>query len=253
MAEKQEVQQEVDFEKELFKVRSEFVKRVSEEILIQLLDNLETDGVFNLSEKRAILEGNQITANKARETIDAVRMKGQGASEMMIQRLHNIDPTLSKQLRFSPTKDYYFRCQQQLKVNVKMKFQSLCEGVSEHGNQTLLNQIYTELYITEGLTTGVNDEHEVRQIETASRKQETIRREDIFKTPPGRDQPIRTVMTMGVAGIGKTLLTQKFTLDWAEGKTNQNIDFIFPFTFRELNMLKEEKFSLVELIHKFFI
>ncbi|XP_016523151.1 protein NLRC3-like [Poecilia formosa] len=59
-------------------------------------------------------------------------------------------------------------------------------------------------------------------------------------------------MTMGVAGIGKTLLTQKFTLDWAEGKTNQNIDFIFPFTFRELNNLEEEKFSLLGLIHKLF-
>ncbi|XP_027866326.1 NLR family CARD domain-containing protein 3-like isoform X2 [Xiphophorus couchianus] len=251
MAQQQEVQQ--DFEEKLFKVRSEFVKRVSEEILIQLLDDLETDGVFNLSEKRAILEGNQITANKARETIDAVRMKGQRACEMMIQRLHNIDPTLSKQLALSPAKDYYFQCQRQLKVYVKTMFQSLCEGIAEHGNETLLNQIYTELHITEGLTTGVNDEHEVRQIETACRKQETtIRREDIFKVPPGRDEPIRKVMTMGVAGIGKTLLTQKFTLDWAEGKTHQNIDFIFPFTFRELNMLKEEKFSLVERIHYHF-
>ncbi|XP_023204566.1 NACHT, LRR and PYD domains-containing protein 12-like isoform X2 [Xiphophorus maculatus] len=251
MAQQQEVQQ--DFEENLFKVRSEFVKRVSEEILIQLLDNLETDGVFNLSEKRAILEGNQITANKARETIDAVRMKGQRASEMMIQHLHNIDPTLSKQLAFSPAKDYYFRCQRQLKVYVKTMFQSLCEGITEHGNETLLNQIYTELHITEGLTMGVNNEHEVRQIETGSRKQETtIRREDLFKVPPGSDQPIRTLMTMGVAGIGKTLLTQKFTLDWAEGRTNQNIDFIFPFTFRELNTVKEERFTLVELIHDFF-
>ncbi|XP_032412539.1 NLR family CARD domain-containing protein 3-like, partial [Xiphophorus hellerii] len=138
------------------------------------------------------------------------------------------------------------------KASLKKKFQSLSEGVAEPGNQTVLNQIYTELYITEGSTREVNQEHEVRHIETASRKQETIRREDIFKVPPGRDQPIRTVMTMGVAGIGKTLLTQKFTLDWAEGKTNQNIDFIFPFTFRELNMLKEEKFSLLGLIHKLF-
>ncbi|XP_036069661.1 NLR family CARD domain-containing protein 3-like, partial [Oryzias melastigma] len=53
-------------------------------------------------------------------------------------------------------------------------------------------------------------------------------------------------------GIGKTVLTQKFTLDWAEGKANQNIHFTFPFTFRELNVLKEEKFSLVELVHHFF-
>ncbi|XP_014835625.1 PREDICTED: protein NLRC3-like, partial [Poecilia mexicana] len=140
--------------------------------------------------------------------------------------------------------------QPDLKASLKMKFQSLSEGVAEPGNQTSLNQIYIELHITEGLTREVKQEHEVRRIETASRKQETIRREDIFK--PGRDQPIRTVMTMGVAGIGKTLLTQKFTLDWAEGKTNQNIQFIFPFTFRELNVLKEEKFSLLGLIHKLF-
>uniref|UniRef100_A0A087X4X3 NACHT domain-containing protein n=1 Tax=Poecilia formosa TaxID=48698 RepID=A0A087X4X3_POEFO len=135
----------------------------------------------------------------------------------------------------------------------KMKFQSLCEGLTEHGNNILLHQIYTELHITEGLTTEVNQEHEVRQIETASRKQETtIRRENLFKVPLGSDQLIRTVMTMGVAGIGKTVLIQKFILDWAEGKSNQNIHFIFPFTFRELNPLKKEKFSLLGLIHKFF-
>ncbi|XP_032412093.1 NLR family CARD domain-containing protein 3-like [Xiphophorus hellerii] len=149
-------------------------------------------------------------------------------------------------------KDIVGLYQPDLKEFLKKKFQSLFEGVAEPGNQTVLNQIYPELHITEGLTREVNQEHEVRHIETASRKQETIRQEDIFKVPPGRDEPIRTVMTMGVAGIGKTLLTQKFTLDWAEGKTNQNIDFIFPFTFRELNMLKEEKFNLLELIHKLF-
>ncbi|XP_054879209.1 NACHT, LRR and PYD domains-containing protein 3-like [Poeciliopsis prolifica] len=142
--------------------------------------------------------------------------------------------------------------QPELKASLKMKIQSLSEGVAEHGNKTDLNQINPELYITEGSTREVNQEHELIRIETASRKQETVRREDIFKVPHGGDQPIRTVMTMGVAGIGKTLLTQKFTLDWAEGKTNQNIDFIFPFTFRELNLLREEKFSLLELIHERF-
>uniref|UniRef100_M4AWH7 NACHT domain-containing protein n=1 Tax=Xiphophorus maculatus TaxID=8083 RepID=M4AWH7_XIPMA len=147
-------------------------------------------------------------------------------------------------------------CQHQLKSGLKKKFQSVFEGIAKAGSPTLLNQIYTELYITEGGTGEVNDEHEVRQIETASRKlhrsETTIRQEDIFKVPPGRDQPIRTVMTKGVAGIGKTVLTQKFTLDWAEDKVHQNIQFIFPFTFRELNVLKEKKFSLVELVHHFF-
>ncbi|XP_032426063.1 NACHT, LRR and PYD domains-containing protein 4-like, partial [Xiphophorus hellerii] len=147
-------------------------------------------------------------------------------------------------------------CQHQLKSGLKKKFQSVFEGIAKAGSPTLLNQIYTELYITEGGTGEVNDEHEVRQIETASRKphrpETTIRQEDIFKVQPGRDQPIRIVMTKGVAGIGKTVLTQKFTLDWAEDKAHQNIQFIFPFTFRELNVLKEKKFSLVELVHHFF-
>uniref|UniRef100_UPI0037E88C21 NLR family CARD domain-containing protein 3-like n=1 Tax=Semicossyphus pulcher TaxID=241346 RepID=UPI0037E88C21 len=147
-------------------------------------------------------------------------------------------------------------CRQKLKSNLKEKFQCVFEGIAKAGNPTLLNQIYTELYITEGGTGEVNDEHEVRQIETASRKPDrpetTIRQEDIFKASPGRDGPIRTVMTKGVAGIGKTVLTQKFTLDWAEDKANQDIQFMFPFTFRELNVLKEKKFSLVELVHHFF-
>ncbi|XP_042274296.1 NLR family CARD domain-containing protein 3-like [Thunnus maccoyii] len=146
--------------------------------------------------------------------------------------------------------------QHKLKSNLKKKFQCVFEGIAKAGNPTSLNQIYTELYITEGGTAEVNDEHEVRQIETASRKPDrpetTIRQEDIFKALPGRDEPIRTVMTKGVAGIGKTVLTQKFTLDWAEDKANQDIHFTFPFTFRELNVLKEKKYSLMELVYHFF-
>ncbi|XP_047464782.1 protein NLRC3-like [Mugil cephalus] len=147
-------------------------------------------------------------------------------------------------------------CGRKVKSDLKEKFQCLFEGIAKAGNSTLLNEIYTELYITEGGTAEVNDEHEVRQIETASRKlhrpETSIRQEDLFKASPGRHGPIRRVMTKGVAGIGKTVLTQKFTLDWAEDKANQDILFIFPLTFRELNVVKERKFSLVELVHHFF-
>ncbi|XP_077952910.1 protein NLRC3-like [Gasterosteus aculeatus] len=147
-------------------------------------------------------------------------------------------------------------CQRELKSNLKKKFQCVFEGIAKAGNPTLLNEIYTELYITEGGTAEVNKEHEVRQIETASRKparpETTIRQEDLLKASAGGEEPIRTVMTKGVAGIGKTVLTQKFTLDWAEDKDHQDIQFTFPFTFRELNVLREKKFSLVELVHHFF-
>uniref|UniRef100_A0A3Q1AJI2 B30.2/SPRY domain-containing protein n=1 Tax=Amphiprion ocellaris TaxID=80972 RepID=A0A3Q1AJI2_AMPOC len=147
-------------------------------------------------------------------------------------------------------------CGRALKCGLKKKFQKVFEGIAKAGQSTLLNEFYTELYITEGGTAEVNDEHEVRQIEAASRKadraERSIRAEDIFKGSPGRDGPIRTVMTKGVAGIGKTVLTQKLTLDWAEDKSNQDIHFMFPLTFRELNVVKERKFSLMELVHHFF-
>ncbi|XP_062292791.1 NACHT, LRR and PYD domains-containing protein 3-like [Scomber scombrus] len=146
--------------------------------------------------------------------------------------------------------------QRKVKSNLKEKFQCLFQAIAKAGNPTPPNQIDIKLYLTEGGTAEVHDEHEIRQIETASRKPDrpetTIRQEDIFKASPGRDEPIRTVMTKGVAGIGKTVLTHKFTLDWAEDKANQDIHFTFPFTFRELNVLKKKKYSLVELVHHFF-
>ncbi|XP_056468479.1 NACHT, LRR and PYD domains-containing protein 12-like isoform X6 [Gadus chalcogrammus] len=148
-------------------------------------------------------------------------------------------------------------CQHKIKSNLKKKFKCVFEGMAKAGKRTDLNDFYTEIFITERGSGEVNKEHEVRLIETASRKpakEETpIRCEDIFKPLPGQDQPIRTMMTTGVAGIGKTVLTHKFTLDWAEGKTNQDIHFTFLLTFRELNLLKGKEFSLVELLHRLFI
>ncbi|XP_053709224.1 NACHT, LRR and PYD domains-containing protein 3-like isoform X3 [Synchiropus splendidus] len=147
-------------------------------------------------------------------------------------------------------------CAGRLKRSLQKKFHSVSEGVAKAGNSAPLNQIYTELYITEGGTDQVNQEHEVRQIETATRNQTrpgtTIRQEDLFKASPEREGPIRSLLTKGVAGIGKTLLTQKLTLDWAEDKAHQNFQLMFPFTFREVNLLKEKKLSLVELVHLFF-
>ncbi|XP_064870931.1 NLR family CARD domain-containing protein 3-like isoform X2 [Oncorhynchus nerka] len=146
-------------------------------------------------------------------------------------------------------------CQRELKSNLKKKFQCVFEGIAKQGNPTLLNKIYTELYITEGGTGEVNNEHELRQIETTTRKQarpETaIKCNDIFKPLTGQDKLIRTVLTKGVAGIGKTVSVQKFILDWAEGKANQDVQFVFSFPFRELNLMKGDKHTLIELLNHF--
>ncbi|XP_076836845.1 NACHT, LRR and PYD domains-containing protein 3-like [Brachyhypopomus gauderio] len=141
--------------------------------------------------------------------------------------------------------------QQKLKHKLLETYKRINEGISDHGSSPLLNEINTELYITEGGSGEINKEHEVRQIETASRRpatQETpIKCNDLFK-----DKLIRTVLTKGVAGIGKTVSVQKFILDWTEGRANHDILFIFPLPFRELNLMKEKKFSLMDLLHHFF-
>ncbi|CAM4534179.1 unnamed protein product [Leuciscus chuanchicus] len=143
-----------------------------------------------------------------------------------------------------------------LRSNLRQKFECLYEGISKQGNPTLLNEIYTELYITESESGEINNEHEVRQIETQSRRAETedtpIKCNDIFRPLPGQDKPIRTVLTKGVAGIGKTVSVQKFILDWAEGKENQDVQLIFPLAFRELNLMKDKTLSLSDLLHVFF-
>ncbi|XP_028297565.1 NACHT, LRR and PYD domains-containing protein 3-like [Gouania willdenowi] len=154
----------------------------------------------------------------------------------------------------SRTKAHQYK--RELKSKLKKKFQCVSEGVAKAGSPTLLKEIYTELYITEGGGGEVNQEHEVIQIETASRRSDTAERaitlEELFKAPPGKPRPIRTVMTKGVAGIGKTLLTHKFTVDWAEDKAQQEVHYTFPLTFRELNVLRGRSFSLVGLVDHFF-
>ncbi|KAL1276431.1 hypothetical protein QQF64_036054, partial [Cirrhinus molitorella] len=140
--------------------------------------------------------------------------------------------------------------------NLMKKFECLYEGTALQGNSTLLNEIYTELYITESESTEINNEHEVRQIETQSRRAATedtaIKCSDIFRPLPGKDKPIRTVLTKGVAGIGKTVSVQKFILDWAEGKENKDVQLLFPLPFREINFMKGKKLSLSGLLHIFF-
>ncbi|XP_048111674.1 protein NLRC3-like [Alosa alosa] len=145
----------------------------------------------------------------------------------------------------------------QLRLRLKKKFQTVCEGVPKQGNPAFLEKIYTELCITEGGAGEVNIEHEVTQIEMASKKRVTtwetpIRCTDIFKPLPGQDKPIRTMLTKGLAGIGKTVSVQKFILDWTEGKANEKIQLIFPLPFRELNLIKHKTYNFVDIIHHFF-
>nr|XP_046226548.1 NLR family CARD domain-containing protein 3-like [Scatophagus argus] len=140
------------------------------------------------------------------------------------------------------------------KLSLRSRCERVAEGSDETGSGTLLNTIYTELYITEGQSEDVNTQHEVRQLDTTSKMKtlhETlIRCQDIFKASP-EQQTIRVVLTNGVAGVGKTFSVQKFTLDWAEGLENQDVGLVVLLSFRELNLIRDEQHSLLTLLHVF--
>ncbi|KAM4533748.1 protein NLRC3-like [Odontesthes bonariensis] len=139
------------------------------------------------------------------------------------------------------------------KMSLRRRCEHVTEGTDGAGGGALLSRIYTELYITEGQSEEVNTQHEVWQLETASRslQDSPIRCQDIFKALPGQQGAIRVVLTNGVAGVGKTFSVLKFTLDWAEGLENQDVSVVILLSFRELNLIREEQHSLLTLLHVF--
>ncbi|KAL0148875.1 hypothetical protein M9458_055884, partial [Cirrhinus mrigala] len=141
---------------------------------------------------------------------------------------------------------------EKLKNKLKQDCERILLGNSQTGHQKYLNDIYTDLYVVQNETGGRVNDHEVRQIELNLKqsdcKDTPIECNKIFKSHMGRKN--RKVLTMGIAGVGKTVSVSKFILDWAEGKENQDISLIFPLPFRELNLITQ-KLSLMELLHKF--
>ncbi|CAK6978781.1 NLR family CARD domain-containing protein 3-like, partial [Scomber scombrus] len=141
-------------------------------------------------------------------------------------------------------------------ISLSSTYECVTQGTDEAGSEILLISIFTEVYITEGQSEEVNTQHEVRQLETASKMKTLhdapIKCQDIFKVLPDQQKHIRVVLMNGVAGVGKTFSVLKFTLDWAQRSNNQHISLLILFSFRSLNLFKDEQYSLLTLIHVFY-
>ncbi len=139
------------------------------------------------------------------------------------------------------------------KTNMKKKAKYIFEGNKE--NDTDLTTVYTELFITEGDMKDVNQEHEILMIDDALNTQKSqgkpIKCIDIFNELSKNNEE-KIVLTKGIAGIGKTVSVRKFILDWAEGKTSQDIDCVFLLPFREINVIKVREVNFLEFLLKFY-
>nr|XP_061796657.1 NACHT, LRR and PYD domains-containing protein 12-like [Nerophis lumbriciformis] len=177
---------------------------------------------------------------------------------LLLEKIGNIN--LAEKLRSNMLKiegavfsvdddDQINRLKGELQEHLKGSYKFASEDTAERWEDRPLADVYTELDVTYGADVSPDGRHEVLQMETcATTAKESILPCNIFKSPDRKRRPIRTMLTVGFAGIGKTFLIQKFVWDWATGEKNQDVHFIFPFTFRELNMDKEKSFTLAELI-----
>ncbi|XP_043093184.1 protein NLRC3-like isoform X4 [Puntigrus tetrazona] len=154
-----------------------------------------------------------------------------------------------------PVNNELQRVKDQHKTSMKNKYERLLEEINLDETQTVLKKIC----VIEGESEEVIEEHEVVQMWKTVRTQHSqdtpIYCNDNFKASPEpgceeKDQ-IKTVLTKGIAGIGKTISVQKFILDWAEGKANQDVDFMFVLPFRELNLIRDHQYSLHRLLQDF--
>ncbi|XP_051798163.1 NACHT, LRR and PYD domains-containing protein 12-like isoform X4 [Acanthochromis polyacanthus] len=245
---------------------------MTSEVLKNILDDLDDDELStfhgflqqpNIVEGLPAIRENQLQIPKRCETVDLMvetygDQRAVQMTRVVLEKIHRNDLLQKLPASSSGPEDetvpvpeprhirYY---QQTLQSNFDT-FKVTTEGWA--ADKQLLVDVYTELYITAGRDVHVNTQHEVLQIDKVWKPSDTetpIQPREIFKHPSGKDIPIRTVLTNGIAGIGKTFLVRKFILDWAEERTNQDVHLIFPFTFRALNSLQGKEFGLAELIH----
>ncbi|KAM7009972.1 NACHT, LRR and PYD domains-containing protein 3-like [Tautogolabrus adspersus] len=142
--------------------------------------------------------------------------------------------------------------QTRLKTTLKNKYLKVKEAYSE---KSLLPLRLCHRDIKHGYSLPSLHQHEFRYVDKSDLHTwlafKTIPLSEMLSCDCKHKSSKKTVITLGVSGIGKTTTVQTGALEWAEGKGHQDIHFLFPLTFWELNLLRK-KVSLIELLLTFY-
>ncbi|XP_031420486.1 NACHT, LRR and PYD domains-containing protein 12-like [Clupea harengus] len=140
---------------------------------------------------------------------------------------NKIEGDLIQNFNSGPPLPSFKEFQEKLKDSLRRKYKDVHDSATQE-RRVPLSDIYTDLDIT------------------IPKSDQVIKCTDIFK-----QDKVRTVLTKGISGTGKTISVQKFIMDWVDGKSNQDVDFIFTIPFKDLNSKRKETHSLLDLVGDF--
>ncbi|KAL2076624.1 hypothetical protein ACEWY4_027780 [Coilia grayii] len=259
---------------QLSRIRPNLIKRTTGPLLKDLLDELQalSPPVISSGEAEEILQRSSVVRDQVTSLTDVVLKKGDKACGILLSLLKQLDSYLYQDLGLDAATDMGKQdaisrpqaegeekpsLKQTLQSITRKKFVLISQDLQK-GKKIKLQEIFTDLCIIEG-TGGVNDAHELSamrvrldETKTTSANMNTVKLSNIFLDHYHTGEPVKKVLTLGIAGVGKTVAVQKFALDWAEETENQNIDLIFVLPFRELNMCAAKDYSLFDLLLKFY-
>ncbi|XP_056140237.1 NLR family CARD domain-containing protein 3 [Lampris incognitus] len=141
-----------------------------------------------------------------------------------------------------------------LKMTLKRKYGKVGESLAMQG-ESAFDSVFTDLYIILTGDHGPNIQHEIRHIEklnTHCKPEKMVLCEDILSLQMVKEDYVRSVLTTGMAGAGKSMAVQRFILNWAEERSHSHISFLFPLPFAELNDLQDSKLSLLDLLNQLY-
>ncbi|XP_076136153.1 NLR family CARD domain-containing protein 3-like [Alosa pseudoharengus] len=244
------------------KHRGELETRLGD--LAPLLIELERYGVLSHLEREKV-ESKSISQEQNHVLITMLEKKGAVAQERFYEALKSHDPLLVEDLQRSaaspalpePQQGRDAAAQAVTKSSLKQKLQNHLKSkfstVHQDSKKCTIQDMCTDIYIVKGRTGGVSSEHEVAAIDMRqlgarpSSEDEQVKLADIFPA----NCAIK-VLTLGIAGVGKSVAVQTFVMDWVEEKNNQDIDFVFVLLFRELNLEKGKQHSLFDLLLSYY-